>query len=56
MPGIIDPHVNINEPGRTEWEGFDTVTEKEALVTGLTLDEIRNRSFYKILQGRRGKK
>ena len=56
MPGIIDPHVHINEPGRTEWEGFDTVIEKEALVTGLTLDEIHNRSFYKILQGRRGKK
>ena len=31
-------------------------TEKEALATGLTLDEIRSRSFYKILQGRRGKK
>ncbi len=32
-----------------------TITEEEALVTGLTLDEIRSRSFYKILQGRRGK-
>ncbi|MEI9912375.1 MAG: phosphoenolpyruvate kinase [Bacteroidota bacterium] len=32
------------------------ITEKEALATGLTLDEIRSRSFYKILQGRRGKK
>ncbi|HEV8080614.1 MAG TPA: phosphoenolpyruvate kinase [Chitinophagaceae bacterium] len=31
------------------------ITEEEALVTGLTLDEIRSRSFYKILQGRRGK-
>ncbi|HYC27894.1 MAG TPA: amidohydrolase family protein, partial [Chitinophagaceae bacterium] len=26
MPAIIDPHVHINEPGRTEWEGFDTAT------------------------------
>ncbi len=26
MPGLIDPHVHINEPGRTEWEGFDTAT------------------------------
>jgi allantoinase len=26
MPGIIDAHVHINEPGRTEWEGFDTAT------------------------------
>ena len=29
------------------------ITEKEALVTGLTIDEIRSRSFYKILEGRR---
>jgi citrate lyase beta subunit len=32
------------------------ISEKEAMATGLTLDEIRSRSFYKILQGRRGKK
>ncbi len=31
------------------------ITEEEALVTGLTLDEIRSRSFYKILQGRRNR-
>jgi hypothetical protein len=30
------------------------ITEEEALQTGLTLDEIRSRSFYKILEGRRG--
>jgi citrate lyase beta subunit len=29
------------------------ISEKEALATGLTLEEIRSRSFYKILQGRR---
>ncbi len=27
MAGILDPHVHINEPGRTEWEGFDTATK-----------------------------
>jgi citrate lyase beta subunit len=32
------------------------ITEQEALATGLTIDEIRSRSFYKILQGRRNKK
>ena len=32
------------------------ITEEEAVATGLTIDEIRSRSFYKILQGRRGKK
>jgi len=35
MPGVIDPHVHINEPGRTEWEGFDTAT-KSALAGGIT--------------------
>ncbi|HTV49508.1 MAG TPA: allantoinase AllB [Phycisphaerae bacterium] len=24
FPGLIDPHVHFNEPGRTEWEGFST--------------------------------
>lgn len=32
------------------------ITEEEALATGLTLDEIRSRSFYRILEGRRGRK
>ena len=31
------------------------ITESEALVTGLTLEELRMRSFVKILNGRRGK-
>ena len=26
MPGIVDTHAHINEPGRTEWEGFATAT------------------------------
>ena len=35
MPGVIDPHVHINEPGRTEWEGFDTAT-RAAITGGIT--------------------
>lgn len=35
MAGIIDPHVHINEPERTEWEGFDTAT-KAAIAGGIT--------------------
>lgn len=35
MPGVIDAHVHINEPGRTEWEGFDTAT-KAAAAGGIT--------------------
>ncbi len=29
-PGLVDPHVHINEPGRTEWEGFETATRAAA--------------------------
>lgn len=35
MPGIIDPHVHINEPGRTDWEGFDTAM-RSAAAGGIT--------------------
>jgi allantoinase len=30
MPGLVDTHVHVNEPGRTEWEGFATVTRAAA--------------------------
>src|SRR5580658_7132499 len=30
MPGLVDTHVHINEPGRTEWEGFATATQAAA--------------------------
>lgn len=30
MPGVIDMHVHINEPGRTSWEGFETATTAAA--------------------------
>ncbi len=30
MPGVIDTHVHINEPGRTDWEGFDSATKAAA--------------------------
>ena len=35
MPGLVDTHVHINEPGRTEWEGFETAT-KAAAAGGVT--------------------
>src|SRR5690349_18652492 len=35
LPGVIDPHVHINEPGRTEWEGFETAT-RAAIAGGIT--------------------
>src|ERR1043166_1811766 len=30
MPGLIDTHVHVNEPGRTDWEGFETATRAAA--------------------------
>lgn len=30
LPGVVDTHVHLNEPGRTEWEGFATATRAAA--------------------------
>src|SRR5512143_1595756 len=30
MPGVVDSHVHVNEPGRTSWEGFFTATRAAA--------------------------
>src|SRR5437762_11792797 len=30
LPGLVDTHVHINEPGRTEWEGFSHATRAAA--------------------------
>lgn len=30
MPGNVDAHVHVNEPGRTEWEGYETATRAAA--------------------------
>jgi len=35
LPGVVDAHVHVNEPGRTEWEGFDTAT-RAAAAGGIT--------------------
>jgi len=40
MPGIVDPHVHINEPGRAEWEGFETATMAAAAGGVTTLIEM----------------
>jgi allantoinase len=40
MPGIVDTHVHINEPGRTEWEGFTTATRAAAAGGVTTLIEM----------------
>jgi allantoinase len=35
IPGLVDTHVHVNEPGRTEWEGFETAT-RAAAAGGIT--------------------
>jgi len=30
LPGLVDTHVHINDPGRTDWEGFETATRAAA--------------------------
>ena len=30
LPGLVDSHVHVNEPGRTEWEGFESATRAAA--------------------------
>ncbi|HKP71620.1 MAG TPA: allantoinase AllB [Pyrinomonadaceae bacterium] len=40
LPGLVDTHVHINEPGRTEWEGFATATRAAAAGGVTTLVEM----------------
>lgn len=30
LPGLVDTHVHVNDPGRSEWEGFETATRAAA--------------------------
>ncbi len=40
MPGLVDTHVHINEPGRTQWEGFASATRAAAAGGVTTLIEM----------------
>jgi allantoinase len=40
MPGIVDSHVHINDPGRADWEGFSTATRAAAAGGVTTLIEM----------------
>ena len=37
LPGLVDAHVHVNEPGRTEWEGFASATKAAAAGGVLTV-------------------
>ena len=38
MPGLVDSHVHVNDPGRTEWEGFASATRAAAAGGGIRGD------------------
>src|SRR5216684_960704 len=40
MPGLVDTHVHVNEPGRTDWEGFASATRSAAAGGTTTLIEM----------------
>ena len=57
-PGIVDTHVHINEPGRTEWEGFDTATRAAAAggvttLVDMPLNSIPATTTVKALEAKR---
>ena len=58
MPGLIDTHVHMNEPGRTEWEGFETGTRAAAAggvttILDMPLNSIPATTTVKALEAKR---
>src|SRR5699024_11785717 len=45
LPGLVDTHVHVNEPGRTEWEGFETATRAAAAGGVTTLVDMPRNSW-----------
>ena len=57
-PGLVDTHVHVNEPGRTEWEGFDTATRAAAAggvttVVDMPLNSVPATTDVKALEAKR---
>jgi len=50
-PGLVDTHVHVNEPGRTEWEGFETATRAAAAGGTTTLLDMPLNSVPATLDG-----
>jgi allantoinase len=51
FPGVIDPHVHFNEPGRTEWEGFATGSSALAAGGGTLFFDMPLNSSPPVLDG-----
>ena len=59
LPGLVDSHVHINEPGRTEWEGFETATRAAAaggytMLVDMPLNCLPATSTVAALEAKRG--
>ncbi|KAF8232196.1 allantoinase [Tricholoma matsutake] len=58
LPGLVDPHVHLNEPGREDWEGFATGTRAAAsggvtTVVDMPIDSIPPTTTVKNLEAKR---
>ena len=58
LPGLVDSHVHINEPGRTEWEGFETATRAAAaggytMLIDMPLNSIPSTTNVEALEAKR---
>src|SRR3954462_12304002 len=51
LPGLVDTHVHINEPGRTEWEGFATATRAAAAGGSTTIVDMPLNSIPPTVDG-----
>src|SRR6476659_8887938 len=51
FPGLIDPHVHFNEPGRTDWEGFATGSSALAAGGGTIFFDMPLNSSPPVLDG-----
>ena len=58
LPGLVDSHIHINEPGRTEWEGFRTATRAAAaggytMLVDMPLNCVPSTTTVEALQAKR---
>ncbi|MGY1815096.1 allantoinase AllB [Blastococcus sp. SYSU D00820] len=58
LPGLVDSHVHVNEPGRTEWEGFATATRAAAAggvttIVDMPLNSLPPTTTLEALHGKR---
>src|SRR5690349_14252189 len=58
MPGIVDTHVHVNEPGRANWEGFATATAAAAAggittIVDMPLNSVPATTTLKALEAKR---